>query len=194
MTATIKKQDPEEREYTGLSTPKMLLWFIIISSIMLFASFVSAYIVRRGDGKWLQFDIPSIFLYSTMVIVLSSVTMQWAYFAASRDELKQLKAALFATLLGGLAFCTMQWLGWKELVASNIHFVGNPSESFFYVISGIHLLHMAGGIIFLLVVIVKTFQFNVHKKSLLSINMCTTYWHFLGAAWIFLYFFLLLNR
>jgi cytochrome c oxidase subunit III len=120
--------------------------------------------------------------------------MQWAYFSAKKDELGRVKTSLFITLLLGVAFCVCQWMGWKELVANNIHFVGNPSESFFYVISGVHLAHMIGGIIFLLVIIIKAFQFKVHKKNLLSINLCTTYWHFLGLAWIYLYFFLLLNR
>jgi cytochrome c oxidase subunit 3 len=94
----------------------------------------------------------------------------------------------------GIIFCISQWYGWKALVANNVHFVGNPSESFFYVISGVHLAHMLGGIVFLLVIIGKAFYLNVHKKSILSLNLCVTYWHFLGAAWIYLYFFLLLNR
>jgi cytochrome c oxidase subunit III len=194
MAAAIKKQYPDEKEETGINSNKFLIWLIIIASVMLFASYISAYIVRRGDGKWLLFDIPDIFMYSSITIVLSSIVMQWAYFAAKKDELGQVKAGLLITLLAGLAFCTMQFMGWKQLVANNIHFVGNPSESFFYVISGIHFIHMVGGIIFLLVIIVKSFQFKIHKKNLLSINLCTTYWHFLGAAWIFLYFFLLLNR
>ncbi|MES2691086.1 MAG: cytochrome c oxidase subunit 3 [Bacteroidota bacterium] len=194
MMAATRNQIEDQKEETGIHPAKFVTWLIIVSSVMLFASFTSAYIVRRGEDNWLTFDIPNLFAYSTVIIVLSSIAMQWAYFSAKKDELLQVKISLLITLLLGIAFCICQWYGWEALVANNIHFVGNPSESFFYVISGVHLAHMAGGITFLLIIIVKSFQFKVHKKNLLTINLCATYWHFLGAAWIYLYFFLLLNR
>lgn len=194
MMAATRNQIEDQKEETGIHPAKFVTWLIIVSSVMLFASFTSAYIVRRGEGNWLAFDIPNLFAYSTAIIIISSIAMQWAYFSAKKDELAQVKISLLITLISGIAFCICQWYGWEALVANNIHFVGNPSESFFYVISGVHLAHMAGGLTFLLVIIVKSFQFKVHKKNLLTINLCATYWHFLGAAWIYLYFFLLLNR
>jgi cytochrome c oxidase subunit 3 len=193
MMATAKQQNLNDTPPV-INPTKFVVWLLIVASVMLFASFTSAYIVRRGEGNWLLFDIPTVFAYSTVIVVLSSVAIQWAYSAAKRDELGQVKIALFTTLALGIAFCVSQWIGWKALVANNIHFVGNPSESFFYVISGVHLAHMIGGILFLLVVIGKALNLNVHKKKILSLNLCVTYWHFLGAAWIYLYFFLLLNR
>lgn len=193
MMATAKQQNLNDTPPV-INPTKFVVWLLIVASVMLFASFTSAYIVRRGEGNWLLFDIPSVFAYSTIIVVLSSVAIQWAYSAAKRDELGQVKIALFSTLALGIAFCISQWMGWKALVANNIHFVGNPAESFFYVISGVHLAHMIGGIIFLLVVIGNALTQNVHKKNTLSLNLCVTYWHFLGAAWIYLYFFLLLNR
>lgn len=193
MMATAKQQNLNDTPPV-INPTKFVVWLLIVASVMLFASFTSAYIVRRGEGNWLLFDIPNVFAYSTVIVVLSSVAIQWAYSAAKRDELGQVKIALFTTLALGIAFCVSQWIGWKALVANNIHFVGNPSESFFYVISGVHLAHMIGGILFLLVVIGKALNLNVHKKKILSLNLCVTYWHFLGAAWIYLYFFLLLNR
>lgn len=193
MMATAKQQNLNDTPPV-INPTKFVVWLLIVASVMLFASFTSAYIVRRGEGNWLLFDIPTVFAYSTVIVVLSSVAIQWAYSAAKRDELGQVKIALFTTLALGIAFCVSQWMGWKALVANNIHFVGNPSESFFYVISGVHLAHMIGGILFLLVVIGKALNLNVHKKKILSLNLCVTYWHFLGAAWIYLYFFLLLNR
>jgi cytochrome c oxidase subunit 3 len=193
MMATAKQQNLNDTPPV-INPTKFVVWLLIVASVMLFASFTSAYIVRRGEGNWLLFDIPKVFAYSTVIVVLSSIAIQWAYSAAKRDELGQVKIALFTTLALGIAFCVSQWMGWKELVANNIHFVGNPSESFFYVISGVHLAHMIGGILFLLVVIGKALNLNVHKKKILSLNLCVTYWHFLGAAWIYLYFFLLLNR
>ncbi len=194
MMATVNQQNKFNDTTPVINPTKFVVWLLIVASVMLFASFTSAYIVRRGEGNWLLFDIPTIFVYSTIIVVLSSVTIQWAYIAAKRDNLTQVKIALAATLVLGLSFCYSQFAGWEALVANNIHFIGNPSESFFYVISGVHLAHMIGGIIFLMIIIGKSLQNNIHKTKLLSINLCVTYWHFLGAAWIYLYFFLLLNR
>jgi cytochrome c oxidase subunit 3 len=190
ITQTIKN---ENEQYT-IHPSKFVVWLLIVASLMLFAAFTSAYIVRRGEGNWLIYDLPQLFTYSTIVIIISSITMQWAYMSAKSDNLPKVKLALGLTLALGITFGLMQWFAWKELVANNIHFVGNPSESFIYVISGTHLFHMLGGLIFLLVVIGKTFQFNVHKKNLLIINLCTTYWHFLGLIWVYLFFFFTLNR
>lgn len=193
MTQSIKPTQQNEPQY-AINPTKFVLWLLIVASVMLFAAFTSAYIVRRGEGNWLIFELPSLFTYSTAIIVFSSIFMQWAYVSAKKDNLSSLKISLFTTFLLGIAFAVSQWYAWKQLVANNIHLVGNPSESFIYIISGIHLLHMIGGLIFLLIVLVKTFQFNVHKKNLLSINLCTTYWHFLGLVWVYLYFFFTLNR
>lgn len=190
--ATIKQH--KQQDPATINPTKFVTWLIIVASVMLFASLTSAYIVRRGEGNWLQFDIPMMFAISVVIAVISSLTMQYAIWRNKKDELNQTKTALLLTFALAVAFCISQWLGWKELVANNIHFVGNPSESFFYVISGLHLLHIIGGMIFLLVIIVKSFQYKVHKTSSLALTLCATYWHFLAATWIYLYFFLLLNR
>lgn len=195
ISTEVKQQIQSHKEPEAVINPKkFVLWLLIVASVMLFAGFTSAYIVRRGEGNWLVFDLPQMFAVTTAIIVLSSITMQWAYMAAKKDELGQLKIALYLTLGLGVAFAIGQWIGWNQLTQNNIHLVGNPAESFVYIISGAHLLHMIAGIGFVAVVLVKALQFKVHKKSMLSINLCTTFWHFLGAMWVYLYFFFLLNR
>lgn len=195
MTQSIKPAQKRNSDPEYFIHPsKFVLWLMIVASVMLFAAFTSGYIVRRGEGNWLIFDLPKMFTYNTVTIVLSSITMQWAYLSAKKDNLQTLKLMLFATLTLGVTFSVGQWYAWVELVENKIFWAGNPSESFIYVISGVHLFHMVGGLIFVAVVIGKTFQFNVHKKNLLSINLCTTYWHFLGLVWVYLYFFFTLNR
>src|SRR5690606_18046454 len=83
--------------------PKVFnLWLAIIGSAMLFAAFTSAYIVRRAEGNWNAFPIPEQFIYSTVIVVLSSITLQWAWFAAKKDELFQVKMALLSTLILGI--------------------------------------------------------------------------------------------
>ncbi len=195
MTQTHKPLlNSTDQPENGINPKKFLLWLIIVASLMLFAAFTSAYIVRRGEGNWLIFDLPEAFRINVGIILLSSVSMQLAYRAAKRDELGKLKIYLFTTLFLGLAFMVGQWIGYKQLVSQQIFLVGNPSESFVYVISATHLFHILLGLGFIIAVIFKSFQFKVHKKNMLSINMCTTFWHFLGILWVYLYFFFLINR
>ncbi|MFT5157438.1 MAG: cytochrome c oxidase subunit 3, partial [Bacteroidia bacterium] len=68
---------------------------------------------------------------------------------------------------------------------------GLVSGSFIIALVALHLLHLLGGILFLLVVLIKSLMLRVHKKNLLSINLCNTYWHFVGLLWIYLYMFLI---
>ncbi|MCU0423848.1 MAG: cytochrome oxidase subunit III [Bacteroidia bacterium] len=190
----VAMKPSDEIEQPGIHPSKFVTWLLIVASVMLFASLTSAYIVRKGEGNWLLFDIPNVFAFSVVIAIIGSITMQLAYMMAKKDEIGKLKIFSLLTLIAGFGFVISQYLGWVALVNNNIHFVGNPSESFFYVISGVHLAHVIGGIIFVGVVTNNVFRYKVHKKNLLSINLCTTYWHFLGFTWIYLYFFLLLNR
>ncbi|MBK0402310.1 cytochrome c oxidase subunit 3 [Adhaeribacter sp. BT258] len=172
---------------------RMLTWLLIVSIIMLFAAFTSAYIVRRSEGNWQEFAFPQGLLWNTIVIVLSSVTMQLAYFAAKKDNFGALKVTLFLTFALGIVFLAGQWFVWEDLVAIKIFFGGNnanPSGSFIYVLTGVHGFHLITGLVFLLIVLVSTFNFKVHSKKMLSLELCTTYWHFLGALWVYLYVFL----
>jgi cytochrome c oxidase subunit III len=194
ITATVKNNMNDSHEPHAINPTKFVLWLIIVASIMLFAAYTSAYLVRRGEGNWVMFDLPAVFAFTTGIIALSSITMQWALISAKKDNQGNLKIALYLTLGLGIAFMAGQWIGWQQLVSQGIHLVGNPSESFVYVISGLHLFHMLGGIAFLIAVLIKTFQLKITGKNFLIVNLCSTFWHFLGAMWIYLYFFLLLNR
>jgi|SRR5690606_23740123 len=177
----------------GVKPVRLVTWLLIISITMMFAAFTSAYIVRRSEGNWQEFDFPAGLLINTFIIVLSSFTMQYAYFAAKKDNLKALKIALFATFALGVAFLLGQWGVWTELVANNIYFGGNdanPSGSFLYVLTGVHGFHIISGIVFLIIILISAFKFKVHSKKMLRLELCTTYWHFLGALWVYLYLFL----
>jgi cytochrome c oxidase subunit III len=173
---------------------KFALWIFIASVLMIFAALTSAYIVRQADGNWMMFDLPDSFWITSAIILASSGTMHWAYLAAKRDNLGGTKLAISITTVLGLAFLIGQYVAWGDLVKRNVYFVGNPSGSFVYVLSGLHGLHIVGGVIFLLIVLVATFRFKVHAKSLDQIEMCATYWHFLDGLWLYLFVFLLLNR
>lgn len=184
----------EANKPLAMHPKKFALWIFIASVLMIFAALTSAYIVRQADGNWMMFDLPESFWITSAVILASSGTMHWAYQAAKKDNLAGTKLAISITTVLGLAFLIGQYLAWGDLVKRNVYFVGNPSGSFVYVLSGLHGLHIVGGVVFLLVVLVATFRFRVHSKSLDQIEMCATYWHFLDGLWLYLFVFLLLNR
>lgn len=191
MESVQQLTDKEPRETLSMDPIKFILWLFLVTIIMLFASQTSAYLVRRAEGNWLEFEMPRIFWYSTAVLLLSSMTMHWAYFTAKKDRFKELKVAISITFVLGVAFLVMQFEGWKKLVEMNVYFVGNPSGSFFYVFTGLHGLHLISGIIVLLFAFIAAMKMNVHSKNLRRIQICVTYWHFLDILWIYLFVFLL---
>ncbi|PSL29313.1 cytochrome c oxidase subunit 3 [Dyadobacter jiangsuensis] len=185
------KLEREPQETLAMDPKKFILWLFLVTIIMLFASQSSAYLVRRAEGNWLEFEMPQIFWYSTVVLLMSSVAMQWAYFSAKKDQFQQLKIAISITFVLGLIFLYMQFQGWKELVAMNVYFVGNPSGSFFYVFTGLHGFHIITGLIVLVFALVSAFKLNMHSKNLRRIQISATYWHFLDILWLYLFVFLL---
>ena len=193
MAAELKIVE-EAKKPMAMNPKKFALWLFIMSVVMIFASMTSAYIVRHAEGNWLFFELPQLFWVNTGIILLSSITMHWAYLSAKRDKLESVKITTIITTILGISFLVGQYLAWGDLVANKVHFVGNPSGSFVYVISGLHGLHIVGGVVFLLILLSSIFKYKVHSKSLNQIEMCATYWHFLGGLWLYLFIFLLLSR
>ncbi|MDX2303005.1 MAG: cytochrome c oxidase subunit 3 [Microscillaceae bacterium] len=183
----------EPRDTLSMHPHKFALWLFIVSIIMLFAAFTSAYIVRQAEGNWLYFDLPNLFWTNSVVLIISSATMHWAVFSARRDKLPMLKLAIAITTILGFAFLVGQYYAWADLVNNKIFFTGgNPSESFLYVITGVHAFHIVSGLVFLLIALYSAFTFKIHSKNLTRIEMCATYWHFLDILWLYLFGFLLL--
>jgi cytochrome c oxidase subunit III len=173
---------------------KFALWLFIVTVVMIFASLTSAYIVRQSEGNWLEFDLPSIFWYTSGIIVFSSITLHFAYLSARKDELSKLRLGMVITSVLGIAFLVGQWYSWAALVDRDVYFVGNPAGSFLYVFTGLHAIHLISGVIFLIIVLISSFRYKVHSKNMDVMEMCVTYWHFLGGLWLYLFMFLLLNH
>jgi cytochrome c oxidase subunit 3 len=178
----------------SMNPQKFALWLFIISITMIFASLTSAYVVKKSSGDWIIFQFPELFKLTTVFIILSSFTMHFAYLAAKKNNLFQIRLGIVLTTLLAAAFTIGQYLSWGELVQQDIYFVGNPAGSFIYIFTGLHVLHLLGGVVFLGIVLIRAFKYRVHSKNLLSIEMCTTYWHFLGGLWLYLYLFLIANN
>jgi cytochrome c oxidase subunit 3 len=196
--ATEIKIVEEARKPLSMNPKKFAMWLFIATVVMLFAALTSAYIVRQAEGNWMIFDLPNLFYINTAVILVSSFTMQWAYWTAKNDRLEQTKLALGITTILGIAFLIGQFLAWGEMIEQDIYFVGSRgsavSGSFVYVLSGLHGVHIISGVIFLMIVLISTLRYKVHSRNMTQMEMCTTYWHFLDGLWLYLLLFLIWTR
>lgn len=193
MEMVIENQPQEKPK---IATEKVLLAIGIGSIVMLFAGLTSGYIVRQAEGNWKFFELPSVFYVSSIIILISSFTMQMAIRAVKKDDLAQVKTFLLITLGLGLAFVFSQFLGWNELVKNDVYFADKltPSGSFFYVITGLHLAHLAFGLLGLIITGSKSIRERYSSQNYLGISLCAIYWHFLGGLWIYLFVFLAIYR
>jgi cytochrome c oxidase subunit 3 len=187
----------EKETGLGWHPKRVVLILLIFSIVMMFAAFTSGYIVRRDEGNWREFALPTSLLVNTILIALSSASMQWAFFSARKDEIGRVKTGILLTLALGIAFLVGQFYSFGDLVEGRTFFGGadsNPSGSFLYVLMGVHAFHLVTGLIFLAVVLKRTLSYQVHSRAMLSVGNATLYWHFLGGLWLYLYLFLLLNH
>ena len=178
----------------AMNPKKFILWLFIVSIVMLFAAWTSAYIVAQAEGAGRPIQLPPIFGYSTLLLIFSSISMHFTYRAAKKDQLSLLRIFSSITFVLGVGFLAGQLIGFEQLVASNVYFVGGSSiDSFTFVLPFMHGLHIVAGLIFLLIVLVQSFRYKVHSKNMLSIELCATFWHFLDGLWLYLFLFLTFN-
>lgn len=162
---------------------------------MMFAAWTSAYVVRQAAGNWLEFRLPDIFFYNTIVIVLSSVALQGSYIAFKREKEFLYKSLLILATLLGFAFVSLQYVGWTELRNIGIELTTNPSGSFIYVLTAFHVIHVLAGIGVLAVALVHAFalKFKPTAKRKLRFELSLTYWHFVDFLWVYLLVFFVLQ-
>jgi cytochrome c oxidase subunit 3 len=192
MTA-ISAEEREVKINMRHKTSMPLLWIGIMSIVMLFAALTSAVVVSKGSRDWVTFSLPSTFLVSTIVILLSSFTYWYAYRSAKKNNLNGLKNGVLLTLILGIFFALLQFISWGQLTGQGIYFAGSSSTvsgSYLYTLSGLHLAHLLGGIISLIVVYVKSRRSLYNSDNLLGLQLSSTYWHFLDGLWVYLYIFL----
>ena len=192
MKENISIQEP--KPILTVNKWKFIIWLFIITIIMLFASQTSAYIVRRAEGNWTEFEIPLIFWYSSLVLIVSSIFMQLSLMAAKKDEFGKLKAFISISFSLGIIFLVMQYIGWQNLQTQGIYLKGNPSGSFYYIITGLHGFHLITGLIVMLFSFYSSLRMDIHSKNLIKLEVCTIYWHFLDLLWIYLFVFLMFFR
>jgi len=173
---------------------KMMLWFGIISLIMSFMGWTSAYIVSRTRPDWLsELELPNAFVISLVVILISSLTFILAKRTLKNNNREMTTIWLMVTLLLGVVFVVNQFSGFQQLIDSGNYLTGpasNPKASFIYVIAFVHILHVAVGLICLLVVIYKHLKHKYSPTNMLGLELAATFWHFVDILWLYLFLFL----
>jgi cytochrome c oxidase subunit 3 len=205
MEGILKPATAERRK---IHPHKFALWLALGSIAMMFAGLTSAYMVRMAQGNWRMFHMPKLFTVSTVVILLSSVTMVIGLRAFRQRKMPLYRILITSTLLLGVAFGILQALGFYELyhnpqslvlengktIMQTVRVNGNPSESFLFIIFGLHLAHILGGIVALLIVFLRAYRKRVKIYNSTGLEIVGTYWHFVDVLWIYLFSFFLLNQ
>ena len=187
MMTAVQTKEPKR-----IHPHKFTLWVAIGSIVMMFAALTSAYIVKKNQSSWLEFDLPRIFWYSTFTIILSSVTIHLALKAFKAREMSRYRTFITVTVILGILFMLMQWMGFRDLESRNIALTGarsNSAASFLFVITGLHMVHVLGWVIALLVIFIRAYAGKVRNYSSLPIELVSTYWHFVDVLWIYLFLF-----
>lgn len=172
---------------------KMMLWFGIISMIMMFAGFTSAYVVSSNRPDWIDdFQLPNAFVWSTAIIVISSVTLFMSKKSIAADNRRNASILLPVTFVLGLAFIFLQFQGFGQIISEGHYFTGPAStinSSFIYLVVLAHIAHVIAGLVVLLVLIYNHFKQRYKPGQMLGLELGATFWHFVDILWIYLFLF-----
>ena len=173
---------------------KLILLFAMVSMTMMFAGLTSAYVVSQSRADWLKdFQLPSAFYFSTIAILGCSITFHLAKKAIQKDNQSKTTLLLLSTLVLGILFVVLQFVGFGQIVENGYYFTGSASSittTFLYIVVIVHLLHLAGGMISLLIIIYNHFKQKYNSTQTLGIELGAMYWHFLDFLWVYLFLFL----
>jgi cytochrome c oxidase subunit 3 len=171
---------------TTLPAAKIGLGMFLAVVGSLFALFISAYSMRMNMVDWRALPVPRLLWFNTGVLVLSSVALQWAHVAARRDDVDGVIVGLLAGGASAVTFLVGQLLVWQQLSIAGYFLASNPANSFFYLITAVHGLHLMGGLVALGRTTAKVWRGAEMSRVRQSVELCAIYWHFLLAVWLVL--------
>jgi cytochrome c oxidase subunit 3 len=156
---------------------------------MLFIGFTSEYILRAASADWRPLSPPGILWLSTLLLACSSVALESARRGLRTFNVRLVKNGILATGVLGALFVVGQVLGWRALAAQGIFLATNPHSSFYYLLTGLHGLHLIGGLIWLVPVTLRAHRME-YTPGTDALGLVALYWHFLGALWLYLVYLL----
>ena len=184
----------EEQKSRTARSYKLILLFSMVSMTMMFGGLTSAFVVSKSRVDWLKdFQLPSAFYISTIAIIGCSLTFYLAKKAIMKNNRAKTTVFLLSTLFLGLLFVVLQFVGFRQIVDAGYYFTGSGSSitsTFLYVVTIVHLVHLAGGVIALLIIIYNHFKQKYNSSQTLGIELGAMYWHFLDLLWVYLFLFL----
>lgn len=172
-------------EFSRAATAKVALGVFLSVVGVVFALFASAYFMRMEYSDWQPPPLPRILWLYTFVLVLASAAFSCAVRAIHENRIAMVRLALSASAFGTLVFLAGQITAWRELSAGGYFLDSNPANGFFYLMTGVHGLHIIGGLIALGRIMARGWNLDADQKQLaLGIGLCATYWHFLLLVWL----------
>jgi cytochrome c oxidase subunit 3 len=176
-----------------ISKGQIGVWILLTAIIMLFAGLSSAYIVLRGVPAWQNIELPSLLWPNTAILLMSSVAMEISRRAVRRGDLQSMKRWLAVAGVLGLAFLAGQLAAWRQLVNAGVYLPSTLQSSFFYILTGLHGLHLLGGVIALAWLLSRAFNNRLSAVNHEPLKLCALYWHMMDALWIYLFLLMLLS-
>jgi len=169
---------------TGMPTQKVALGLFLAVVGALFALFASAYFMRMGFADWRPMPIPRIVWLNTGMLILASIALECALAADRERDLPTLRLSLATGTVATLAFLVGQLVAWRDLAAGGYLVTGNPANSFFYLLTGLHGLHILGGLVALARTLPAAWHHADPGRLRLRLELCVAYWHFLLFVWL----------
>ncbi len=190
----IEQMTAAEHKARSDRSYKLLLLVAMVSIIMVFAGLTSAFVVSKSREDWLKdFQLPTAFFWSTLVIIISSLTFHLAKVSIRKNNRTQTSAFLLTTLALGILFVLLQFQGFGQIIAGGHYFTGAQSSittTFLFLVAIVHLAHLFAGLISLFVIVTKHFLNRYNSTSYLGIELGLMFWHFLDILWVYLFLFL----
>ncbi len=163
------------------------LGFLLAVIGSLFALLAGAWFMRRELGDWQPLPVPGILWINTAALVLSSLALEWTQVAARRGDARSVRLGLALAGLAALAFLGGQLAAWQQLAAAGYYVAGNPANSFFYMLTGLHGLHILGGLVALGWTAARAWSGARPEAVRLGIELSATYWLFMLLVWMGLF-------
>jgi len=163
-----------------------LVFFLVIASVI-FSMFTVSYVVRMDLPDWEPLSEPSQLWLNTGLLAISSVLFQWARTIVSSGGQKNLTMAFIGGGVFAILFIAGQMITWQGLQASGYYVASNPANSFFYLMTGLHAVHLLGGLWVWSKSSIRMIAGGKPEDLRLSIELCTLYWHFLLIVWLLMF-------
>lgn len=177
----------------SLPKAKLGLWVFLAVATALFSLIVVAYVVRMGLGDWRPIPVVPLLWLNTILLVLSSVSMQWAQIGSRRGQTRSVKIGLLGGGVFAWAFLAGQLWAWQQLNALGYFVATSPASTFFYLITALHGLHLLGGLVAWTKASIGAWHGDYTQRVRLRIELCAVYWHYLLALWLLLFALILIT-